>query len=688
MSLKSKEMKIPAGPVPGNRRDDQGEAAPPGARRRETLYGLAAGLAVWALVALAGGTSLGRGLEAMALDAAWSLRRPAKSPVPLLVVAVDEPSFQEIGLPWPWPRALHARLLDALRAAGARLVVCDIVFAEPTTHVNDDALAQALGRGPPTILAQALETVDDPGFLRQVRVDPLPLLTRNAAGVGLAVLTPDPDGTVRRFAATYDGLPTLAASAAALAGDSPLPATSGLIDFPGPARTIDTVSYAQVIDPDFPLPAERIRGRIVVLGRSMAASGTPFGQADSFATPFTRTGGLPTSGPEIHAAIISCLLAGSVGRELPREWSLALAGLLLPALGAFSPRLRPGAAAGLAVGGAAALCAGAATLFCWRFVWLPSALTSLGLLALGGTAALWRAMAESRQRRLLARAFSRYVSPEVARAVVARPDRLELGGEEAVVTVLFSDLAGFTTFSETLSPKELIAILSACFAPSASIILQSGGTLDKYIGDAVMAFWGAPLPLADHAARAVAAALAMRQATQAVSRDFTARGLPRLAARIGLATGPAVVGNVGSLERFDYTVLGDTVNLASRLESLNKFYGTDILLAASTRQGAGEAFPCREVDAVRVKGRNAAVVVHEPLDPAGAVLPAFALLYAEALGLYRGRDFAAALAGFEAVQAAREGGDPPSGVMAGRCRKFLEAPPPQDWDGVFVPGGK
>ncbi len=675
MSLKTIEMET--------------SSAPPGARRRETLYGLTAGLAVWALVALAGTTALGRGLEAMALDAAWSLRRPAKSPVPLLVVAVDEPSFQEIGLPWPWPRALHARLLDALRTAGARLVVCDIVFAEPTTRVNDDALAQALGRGPPTILAQALETVDDPGFLRQVRVDPLPLLAHNAAGVGLAVLTPDPDGTVRRFATTYDGLPTLAAAAvAALAVDGPPPAASGLIDFPGPARTIDTVSYAQVIDPDFPLPAERLRGRVVVLGRSMAASGTPFSQADSFATPFTRAGGLPVFGPEIHAAIISSLLAGSVGRELPQGWPLALAGLLLPALGAFSPRLRPGTAAGLAVGGAATLCAGATALFCWRFVWLPPALTSLGLLALGGTAALWRAVAESRQRRFLARAFSRYVSPEVARAVVARPERLELGGEEAVVTVLFSDLAGFTTFSETLSPKELIAILSACFAPSASIILQSGGTLDKYIGDAVMAFWGAPLPLADHAARAVAAALSMRQATQAVSRDFVARGLPRLTARLGLATGPAVVGNVGSLERFDYTVLGDTVNLASRLESLNKFYGTDILLAASTRHGAGEAFPCREVDAVRVKGRTGAVAVYEPLGPAGAELPAFASLYAEALRLYRSRDFAAALAGFEAVQAAREGGDPPSGVMAGRCRKFIQAPPPRDWDGVFVPEGK
>ncbi|MHC1790013.1 CHASE2 domain-containing protein [Solidesulfovibrio sp.] len=662
--------------------------SPPPSRRHEALLGLVAGLAVWGCILLAGTTPLGRGLETMALDAAWALRGPWKNAPGMLIVAVDEPSFQEIGLAWPWPRALHARLLDALARAGARLVVCDIVFAEPSPAPNDAALAAALRRGPPTILAQALETVDDAAFTRQVRVDPLPLLARNAAGVGLAVVTPDPDGTVRRFTAAVGGLPTLAAAAfQRLTGQAPPPGTAGLIDFPGPARTIDTVSYAQVIDPDHPLPAARIQGRIVIVGRSMAASGSPLGQADSFPTPLTRTTGLPTSGPEIHAAVLGTLLAGSAGRELPLTTILAWAGLLLPAVGTVTFGLRPLVAAGTAAGAAATLLAGAAALFLWQFVWLPPILVSLGLLGLGAAGALNRAVIESRQRRFLTRAFARYVSPEVVHAVVAHPERLELGGEEAEVTVLFSDLAGFTTFSEKLSPKELIGILNACFTPATAIVLASGGTLDKFIGDAVMAFWGAPLPVPDHAARALGAALAMRASVHEVSRDFARLGLPRLAARLGLATGPAVVGNVGSRERFDYTILGDTVNLASRLESLNKYYGTDILLSEAARLAAGAAFPCRAVDAVRVKGRTGAVTVYEPLGLAGERLPDFAAIYASAREYYVQRDFRRALEGFAAADAAR-GNDPPSRVLAGRCRACLEHPPPPDWDGVFVPEGK
>ncbi|OLN28923.1 Adenylate cyclase [Desulfovibrio sp. DV] len=662
--------------------------APRESRRRSALLGLAAGAGLWCLMALAGATSLGRGLETMAQDALQPYRDTWTNPPAMLVVAVDEASFQEIGLPWPWPRALHARLLNALAKAGARLVVCDIVFAEPSTPEQDDALAQALAHGPPTILAQAVETVDDAAFVRRIRIDPLPLFAAHAAGVGLAVLTPDPDGTVRRFAAEYGGLPTLAAVAArTLTGRALPPDSAGLIDFPGPARTIDTVSYAQVIDPDHPLPAARIRDRIVLVGRSMAASGAPLGQADSFSTPRTRTTGLAMAGPEIHAAILGTLLAGSAGHEVPRGVSLALAGLLLPLVGALCFGLRPLAAAGVAVGAALTFFGAAAALFLWRFVWLPPALDSLGLLGVGAAGALYRAVVESKQRRFLTRAFARYVSPEVVRAVVAHPERLELGGEEAEVTVLFSDLAGFTTFSEKLSPKELIAILNACFTPATAIVLASGGTLDKFIGDAVMAFWGAPLPASDHAARALGAALAMREAVNALSRDFAARGLPHLAARMGLATGAAVVGNVGSRERFDYTILGDTVNLASRLESLNKYYGTDILLSEPARTAAGEGFPCRAVDTVRVKGRAAAVTVYEPLGRAGDRLPDFATAYASARELYRRQEFSRALEGFLVADAAR-GNDPPSRVMAERCRVWIKTPPPPDWDGVFAPEGK
>nr|HML62860.1 adenylate/guanylate cyclase domain-containing protein [Solidesulfovibrio sp.] len=435
---------------------------------------------------------------------------------------------------------------------------------------------------------------------------------------------------------------------------------------------------------DHPLPASRIRGRIVVVGRAMAASAAPLGQADAFATPFTRSTGQPAFGPEIHAAILGTLLGNGPGREWPPETALKRLGIALPLAGALFFRLRPLAAATTALGLVAGLGGLSAALFVWRFFWLPPALPAAGLLACGAAATLYRGLVESREKRFLARAFSRYLSPVVVRDLVRRPERLELGGEEAVVTVLFSDLAGFTRFSEPLSPKDLIGVLNAWFTPATDIILAAGGTLDKFIGDAVMAFWGAPLPDDAQAAKALGAALAMDAAMTALARDFAVRGLPPLAARMGLHHGPAVV---GSRARFNYTILGDTVNLASRLESLNKQYGTAILASRAVFAAAGEDFPFRELDRVRVVGRTAAVAVCEPLGPRGAPVPAFADTFRAAREAYGKRQFASALDGFLAADAAR-GGDPPSRAFAARCRGYLAAPPPEDWDGIFVPSGK
>lgn len=657
---------------------------------RAALLGAVVGCCLWGLAVLAGGTPQGRSLEDMALDAAYLLRARDLRPADILVVAVDEPSLQEIGLPWPWPRRLHARLLNRLHAAGARAVALDMVFAEPSDPADDTALAKALADDGPVVLAAALESVDDPAFSRLVRIDPLPLFAKAAAGVGLAVLTPDPDGVVRRFSTHQTGLPTLAGTTAGLlAKDGRVPNASGLIDYPGPPRTIDTVSYAAAIDPDHPLPAGRIAGRLVVVGRAMAASAAPLGQADVFPTPFTRQTGQPAFGPEIHAAILATLTGGGPGQELPLGLTLARLGLLLPLGAALLFCLRPTLAAATAVTLAAGLTGLSAALFVWRFFWLPPAILSMGIVGCGAAATLYRGIVEGREKRFLGRAFSRYLSPVVVRELVRRPERLELGGEEAEVTVLFSDLAGFTSFSETLAPKELIAVLNAWFTPATERILAAGGTLDKFIGDAVMAFWGAPLPEPRHAAKALEAALAMRRAMDAVSRSLAERGLPRLAARFGLHAGPAVVGNVGSRERFNYTILGDTVNLASRLESLNKQYGTTILASAAVMVAAGQTFPCREIDRVRVKGRAAAVAVFEPLGLPGEPVPEYATCFGAALLDYRRRRFEVALEGFTAADAARgEGGDPPARIFAERCRRFLTEPPPPDWDSVFVPGEK
>ena len=220
-------------------------------------------------------------------------------------------------------------------------------------------------------------------------------------------------------------------------------------------------------------------------------------------------------------------------------------------------------------------------------------------------------LAEARQKRWLRGAFNRYVSPAVVESIVNNPSALELGGQEVQATIFFSDLANFTSFSERLPPKELVAFLNEYFTPMTNIILEHRGALDKFIGDAIMAFWGAPLPLENHAQYACDAALKMKETIAGLQEGWRQRELPLLEARMGIHSGPVVAGNVGSRERFNYTVLGDTVNLASRLEGANKFYGTTILISEDTFQLAGPAFLARELDLIRVKGRQAPVKIYE-----------------------------------------------------------------------------
>jgi adenylate cyclase len=291
---------------------------------------------------------------------------------------------------------------------------------------------------------------------------------------------------------------------------------------------------------------------------------------------------------------------------------------------------------------------------------------------------------EAREKRWLRQAFGRYVAPSVVESIIQHPDRLELGGEELETTVLFADLEGFTHFSEAMEPQALIKLLNDYFTPMTRIIMANRGTLDKYIGDALMALWGAPVPLPDHALRACRAALEMEQAMAGLQTTWQGQGLPLLVARFGLHTGPVVAGNVGSRERFDYTVLGDTVNLASRLEGVNKVYGTRILLSEETSRRVKDSLLVRELDLVQVKGRGRPVTIYE-LVGAAASGGSLAWLTAFAAGLeaYRRRQWQEATRAFAEVLQLKPG-DRPAQVFIERCRAYTAAPPPPDWQGVFI----
>jgi adenylate cyclase len=274
----------------------------------------------------------------------------------------------------------------------------------------------------------------------------------------------------------------------------------------------------------------------------------------------------------------------------------------------------------------------------------------------------------------------------VVEEILKDPSQLKLGGEEKVLTVLFSDLEGFTSHSERYAPHEMADILSDYYDKMTEQIFDTKGTLKEYVGDELMAIFGAPIEQSDHAARACAAALAMRQARITLGEDWAPLGRPHLHARTGINSGPMLVGNLGSSYRFSYGVLGDHVNLASRLEGLNRVYGTEILIGENTASLVDGAFALREVDMVRVKGRHQAVRIYELIATSGTSLPppqGEALsLYAAGLEAYRKQLWDDAGELFRQCLALWPG-DGPSRTMAERCRIYRATPPPEEWDGVF-----
>ncbi|MBA3820170.1 MAG: adenylate/guanylate cyclase domain-containing protein, partial [Deltaproteobacteria bacterium] len=301
---------------------------------------------------------------------------------------------------------------------------------------------------------------------------------------------------------------------------------------------------------------------------------------------------------------------------------------------------------------------------------VPTVLAAFVLLA----AAVGSLATEGREKAHLRSVFSQYVSRPVVDRILADPAKARLGGERKELTVLFSDIRGFSNFSEGMPPEELAAFLGEYLTPMTDLVLASGGTLDKYIGDAVMAIWGAPIDMTDHAARACEVALKMQEALVGLNRVWQRTGKPAVAIGIGLNTGVMAVGNMGSTARFEYTVLGDQVNLGSRLEALTKEYGVGILVGEATARAAGDAFGFREIDLVRLKGREQSAPVFELVGRAGKSDPTFA----RALALYRERSFEEAQALFATLA-----GDPAAAVMAARCVELAEAPPPIGWDGVY-----
>ncbi len=589
------------------------------------------GAALLALL-LVGAASLSRpwhALEFKTFDLWTALAAPHRSALPVVVLAIDEPTFQEVQQSWPFPRSLHARVLDRLRDDGALAVGFDVVFADPGAPDQDAAFAQSLAAataaGLPVVLASTREKVESTSATLWTEVLPLAALRDAGAQHGDAGVQPDDDFVVRRMPQDKGSFSATLAGTAALHAMAAPPAE--FIAYRGPRGTFDTRSYYQALEPGL-LPQGFFHGKVVLIGRStLTASDLQHSQADLFNSPFAALGGERLfPGVELQATLLDNLVSGDGLRLVPEAGSLALVLLALALLLPASLRWHPSAvgllAAGL-VGGMALL---SWLLFLKAERWLAPLLPMAATVAMYGATTLVGYASTRQQARQMRAMFSQYVPPEVVSRLIAQPELLRLGGEAREVTLLFTDLAGFTTLSEHLSAEQTVEVLTLYFNAMTPIVHASGGTVDKFIGDAVMAFWGAPLPDPQHAEHAVRAAIAMQQAMQSLAAALQARGLPRIAMRIGVHTGRVVVGNVGSAQRFSYTAIGDAVNLAARLEGANKAFGTGILLSGDTAALLPSNLALRPLDDVVVKGKTVPVRVFTPCNDAAVCRHAQAAL--------------------------------------------------------------
>lgn len=454
-----------------------------------------------------------------------------------------------------------------------------------------------------------------------------------------------------------------------------------LVNFLGPPKTFAHISISDILRGR--ISAGTFKDKIVLVGA------TAMGTHDLRSTPVSPL----YPGIEIHATVIDNILTQDfITRP---NWSKIFDLLAIISLGALTGTALPRMSAFKGLCFAIILFALHIFVARWLFIyyraWLNMVFPLL-VLSLNYTAlTAYYYITEEKERKRIKGTFRQYVAPLVIEELLKVPDRLKLGGEEKVLTVLFSDIAGFTTYSERYTPSEMIDILSDYYGIMTEQIFICQGTLKEYVGDEIMAFFGAPLEQVDHAQRACRAAIAMREQRLALRTEWAKIGRPLLTARTGINSGPMLVGNLGSRYRFAYGVLGDQVNLGSRLEGLNKIYGTEILIGENTANLVRDDFLLREVDSVRVVGRQQCVRVYELVAGAGAALPKdqeqVLKNYAAGYEAYCGQHWDDALGLFGCCLEIRPN-DGPSKTMAERCRFYRDSPPPEGWDCVYEPGTK
>jgi adenylate cyclase len=547
-------------------------------------------------------------LEHWSLAKFFELRGAREPKLPIVIVRIDESTFSELNQQWPFPRAMHGEVLATIAQGQPIGIGVDLIFDAPSSRgpADDEMFGAAVSLAGKVVLGAAVVEDIQPFYTRLTLNAPLPILREGAVAVAPVNMVQDGDGHIRRVplwvALDQERLPSFDVQLYRLAAGAGIPVAplpehrNVLINFRGGPGTYPWVSYYRVKNGE--IPAEFWKDKLVLIGPTSEIL------HDQFATAFARGGNMP--GIEIHANALETLVRGNPIREAPRAISTVLA-MLAALLGcALVVRLHARRAVVVAAAIWIPLTAAAFVGFAVADVWMRG---MAGSLALAGGVMLTvgeHYIREQRQRK----ALQQFFSPDVAAEVVRK------GGMTAsrrLVTVLFSDIRGFTSLSERLEPEEVAAMLRDYLSEMTEVVFRHGGTVDKYIGDAIMALYNVPFEDPEHAIKAVRTGLEFQERTLTVSRQWEERlGVP-IRNGIGINTGEAVVGTLGSKQRLEYTAIGDTINLGARLESITKDYQANMIISESTYELVKDHFITKELGEVTVKGKTKPVKIYTVL---------------------------------------------------------------------------
>ena len=658
-------------------------------------------------------------IEASSYDFRFKVVRGAIEPDPRIgIIAIDEKSIGELGR-FPWSREVYAPLLGNLKSAGTKAVLFDVFFPEVQETGIDRAFADAVGRSGIVTLASVLDFAADPN-VPDLTIS-IPELTEAAKNTAHINFQPDEDGVNRYnilIASHYDEdtgeeyvFPSLGLMGAMEAlgltsedlapyedgtsiylgdmeipvnldypsGDVPMPVM--LINYTGPPGIYETFSFSDIAAGR--IPDEKLKGRVLFLGA------TALGIYDMRETSFDPN----TPGVELHAAVADNILQGNFMKKGVTERLTDILLIVFPAFFVYfvSLRYRPIVALPTAIGVLLGVLVFANIMFSagsWISMVYP-------MLAIGSSYALTaylRFYLSDKKARQMRSIFSSYVSHKVVDELVKHPDAAKIGGDMKDVSLVFSDVKGYTSYSEKRAPEEVVKTLNEYLGAMSSVIIDSDGTLDKFLGDGIMAYWGAPLPQENHHEQAVRCALDMLKRLKELHEKWVSEGTEPFSIRVGLNSGKVIAGNIGAVgKKMEYTVIGDNVNLAARLEGTAKVYGVTILASQYTYEPVKEKFLFRELDYIRVVGKTKPIRVYEVLqaldEPLDEALKGRTKRFEEGLVLYRSRKFKDAKAIFKELMAL-DHDDIALQVYIDRCKSFTDTPPPKDWDGVYISTSK